>query len=96
MKIERQFHEWLRECHETYDKQVKFCGFEETISRPEITVKRQQSPWAVFKAIEWDGKVFKKGQLVKSSSTLLGRRGQFGWKGQKLMFKCVKCNAVAR
>ncbi|XP_038051940.1 structural maintenance of chromosomes flexible hinge domain-containing protein 1-like [Patiria miniata] len=70
VKIDRQFHEWLRECHENYDKQVKFCGFEGTISRPELTVKRQQSPWAVFKAIEWDGKIFKRGQLVRTFRTM--------------------------
>ena len=71
MKIDRQFSEWLRECHESFDKQVKFSGFEGIISRPEITVKRQQSPWAVFKAIEWDGKEFTRGQLVNILKSLL-------------------------
>ncbi|XP_022088750.1 structural maintenance of chromosomes flexible hinge domain-containing protein 1-like [Acanthaster planci] len=70
VKIDRQFHEWLRECHETYDKQVKFCSFEGAIARPEIAVKRQQSPWAVYKAIEWDGKIFKRGQLVRTFRTV--------------------------
>ncbi|XP_071804006.1 structural maintenance of chromosomes flexible hinge domain-containing protein 1-like [Asterias amurensis] len=70
VKIDRQFSEWLRECHESFDKQVKFSGFEGIISRPEITVKRQQSPWAVFKAIEWDGKEFTRGQLVRTIRTV--------------------------
>ncbi|CAH1248010.1 SMCHD1 [Branchiostoma lanceolatum] len=69
-KIDRQFFEWLKECHEKYDKQVKFCGFGGSITRPELASKKQQAPWAVFKSIEWDGKVFKEGQLVRTQRTV--------------------------
>ena len=64
VKIERQFTEWLKECHETYDKQIKFTNYQKTMSRLELSSKRMQSPWAVFKSIEWDGKVFTQGQVV--------------------------------
>ncbi|KAI8505876.1 inactivation of X chromosome by DNA methylation [Branchiostoma belcheri] len=69
-KIDRQFFEWLKDCHEKYDKQVKFCGFGGSITRPELASKKQQAPWAVFKSIEWDGKVFKEGQLVRTQRTV--------------------------
>ncbi|RVE58687.1 hypothetical protein OJAV_G00196650, partial [Oryzias javanicus] len=45
--IEKEFMQWLQNCHERYDKQ-------------------QNSPWGEFSAIEWDGKIYKAGQLVKS------------------------------
>ncbi|XP_070535302.1 structural maintenance of chromosomes flexible hinge domain-containing protein 1-like [Ptychodera flava] len=69
VKIERAFTEWLKECHETQDKQVMFMKYQGSVSRPEIPVKRHQSPWAVYNAIEWDAKVFEKGQLVRSIRT---------------------------
>ena len=40
--------------------------------------KRMQSPWAVFEAIEWDGKTFQKGQLVGLPNNLQS----FKWHGQ--------------
>uniref|UniRef100_A0ABM0MF63 Structural maintenance of chromosomes flexible hinge domain-containing protein 1-like n=1 Tax=Saccoglossus kowalevskii TaxID=10224 RepID=A0ABM0MF63_SACKO len=63
VKIERAFSDWIRECHEQQDKQVMFSGYSGSVSRPEIPVKRHQSPWAVYKSIEWDSKVFETGQL---------------------------------
>ena len=39
-------------------------GFQGQIKRPDLTQKRNQSPWCVFNSIEWDGKIFKVGQLV--------------------------------
>ncbi|XP_039610777.1 structural maintenance of chromosomes flexible hinge domain-containing protein 1 [Polypterus senegalus] len=69
MVIFKEFTQWLKECHEKYDKQIKFCGFKGTISRPEIQSKRMQSPWSKFMSIEWDGKVYKAGQKVKSMKT---------------------------
>ncbi|KAM4026795.1 structural maintenance of chromosomes flexible hinge domain-containing protein 1 [Anomaloglossus baeobatrachus] len=69
VKIDREFAVWLKECHEKYDKQIKFSGFKGIISRDDITSKRMQAPWATFTSIEWDGQTFKAGQLVKSIKT---------------------------
>ncbi|XP_030068875.1 structural maintenance of chromosomes flexible hinge domain-containing protein 1 isoform X2 [Microcaecilia unicolor] len=70
MKIDREFALWVKECHEKYDKQIKFTGFKGIITRPDLPAKRMQSPWATYTVIEWDGKTFKKGQLVKSIKTV--------------------------
>ncbi|KAK9527625.1 hypothetical protein VZT92_014171 [Zoarces viviparus] len=67
--IQKEFTQWLRNCHEKWDKQVKFLGYTETITRPELT-KKMQFPWATFSSIEWDGKLYKTGQLVKSHKTV--------------------------
>ncbi|XP_071410839.1 structural maintenance of chromosomes flexible hinge domain-containing protein 1 isoform X2 [Pithys albifrons albifrons] len=69
MKIDREFALWLKDCHEKYDKQIKFTVFKGITSRPDIPSKRLQSPWATYAAIEWDGKTYKTGQLVKSTKT---------------------------
>ncbi|KAH6928130.1 hypothetical protein HPB50_012121 [Hyalomma asiaticum] len=66
--IEKHFLEWLQSCHEHSDKQIMFESFQETISRRD-TQKYKQYPWAVFNAIEWDGRCFKKGQLVRTQRT---------------------------
>ncbi|XP_042299149.1 structural maintenance of chromosomes flexible hinge domain-containing protein 1-like isoform X1 [Sceloporus undulatus] len=70
MKIDKEFALWLKECHEKYDKQIKFTLFREIVTRPEVTSKRKQRPWATYSAIEWDGKTYKVGQLVKSTKTV--------------------------
>ncbi|KAJ7419092.1 hypothetical protein WISP_55912 [Willisornis vidua] len=69
MKIDREFALWLKDCHEKYDKQIKFTVFKGITSRPDIPSKRLQSPWTTYAAIEWDGKTYKTGQLVKSIKT---------------------------
>uniref|UniRef100_A0A3B3B8K3 Structural maintenance of chromosomes flexible hinge domain containing 1 n=1 Tax=Oryzias melastigma TaxID=30732 RepID=A0A3B3B8K3_ORYME len=63
--IEKEFMQWLQSCHERYDKQVRFFGFRRTITRTDVPGK-QNSPWGEFSAIEWDGKIYQTGQLVKS------------------------------
>uniref|UniRef100_A0A4W3JDR8 Structural maintenance of chromosomes flexible hinge domain containing 1 n=1 Tax=Callorhinchus milii TaxID=7868 RepID=A0A4W3JDR8_CALMI len=70
MKIDREFAMWLKECHEKYDKQIKFSGYRGTIVRSDLPSKRMQAPWAVYAAIEWDGKTFKTDQLVKTIKTV--------------------------
>ncbi|XP_034002862.1 structural maintenance of chromosomes flexible hinge domain-containing protein 1 isoform X2 [Trematomus bernacchii] len=67
--IQKEFTQWLKNCHEKWDKQVKFLNFKKTITRTELSVKRMQYPWATFTSIEWDGKTYSKGQLVKSQKT---------------------------
>lgn len=62
--IQKDFTQWLKNCHEKWDKQVKFLNFKKTITRTELPVKRMQYPWATFTSIEWDGKIYSKGQLV--------------------------------
>ncbi|XP_028922030.1 structural maintenance of chromosomes flexible hinge domain-containing protein 1 isoform X1 [Ornithorhynchus anatinus] len=70
MKIDREFALWLKDCHEKYDKQIKFTLFKGIITRSDLSSKRMQSPWATYSAIEWDGKTYKAGQLVKTTKTL--------------------------
>ncbi|XP_068566073.1 structural maintenance of chromosomes flexible hinge domain-containing protein 1 isoform X2 [Cebidichthys violaceus] len=77
--IQKEFTQWLKNCHEKWDKQVKFSGYLETIARTDLS-KKMQSPWATFSSIEWDGKIYKTGQLVKSHKTvpiLFGRVVRF-------------------
>ncbi|XP_005082624.1 structural maintenance of chromosomes flexible hinge domain-containing protein 1 [Mesocricetus auratus] len=69
MKIDREFALWLKDCHEKYDKQIKFTIFKGIITRPDLPSKKQ-GPWATYSAIEWDGKIYKAGQLVKTIKTL--------------------------
>ncbi|XP_069476961.1 structural maintenance of chromosomes flexible hinge domain-containing protein 1 isoform X2 [Ambystoma mexicanum] len=69
VKIERDFALWLKQCHESYDKQIKFIGFKGTITRPDLPAKRMQSSWATYASIEWDLKTYKAGQFVKSIKT---------------------------
>ncbi|XP_040922027.1 structural maintenance of chromosomes flexible hinge domain-containing protein 1 isoform X2 [Toxotes jaculatrix] len=67
--IQRDFTQWLKNCHEKLDKQVKFLGFKGIITRTDVSTKKMQHPWATFSSIERDGKKFKSGQLVKSQKT---------------------------
>ncbi|XP_044149498.1 structural maintenance of chromosomes flexible hinge domain-containing protein 1 [Bufo gargarizans] len=69
VKIDREFALWLKECHENYDKQIKFSGFKGVITRQDIISKRMQTPWATYTSIEWDGKTYNAGQLVKTIKT---------------------------
>lgn len=62
--IDKHFKDWLLKCHQEYDKQVKYLQFSGTVSRPELP-KAKQHPWSVYKSAEWDGRVFKKGQMVR-------------------------------
>ncbi|XP_030830808.1 structural maintenance of chromosomes flexible hinge domain-containing protein 1 [Strongylocentrotus purpuratus] len=68
VKIDKQFTEWLHKCHETHDKQVCFRDYVGNITRPDLP-KKQQGPWAVFKSVEWDGKVYTTGQQVRTLRT---------------------------
>ncbi|XP_061569545.1 structural maintenance of chromosomes flexible hinge domain-containing protein 1 [Cololabis saira] len=68
--IEKEFKQWLQNCHEKYDKEVEFLGYKETITREDAPNKKMQFPWATFSTIEWDGKTYKEGQLVKSQKTV--------------------------
>ncbi|KAL2085320.1 hypothetical protein ACEWY4_018640 [Coilia grayii] len=70
VKIQREFTSWLKECHEQYDKQIKFMGFQGVTSRSDVSTKRLQHPWARFSSIRWDGKTYKAGQHMKSLKTL--------------------------
>lgn len=65
MKIDREFALWLKDCHEKYDKQIKFTVFKGVTTRSDLPSKRMQSPWTMYSAIEWDGRTFKTGQLVR-------------------------------
>ncbi|KAM7390298.1 hypothetical protein PAMA_008462 [Pampus argenteus] len=67
--IKMEFTKWLQNCHANLDKQVQFLDYQETITRPEVTTKKMQHPWATFSSIEWDGKKYETGQLVKSQKT---------------------------
>ncbi|KAI1889131.1 hypothetical protein AGOR_G00175910 [Albula goreensis] len=69
VKIHKEFTQWLKDCHEKWDKQIKFSGFNGIMTRTDIATKKMQSPWAKFTSIEWDGKMYKAGQHVKSTRT---------------------------
>lgn len=61
--LQKEFTQWLQDCHEKHDKQVKFKDYKGTVTRTDVP-KRKQHPWATFSSIEWDGRVYKTGQLV--------------------------------
>ncbi|KAG1651529.1 Structural maintenance of chromosomes flexible hinge domain-containing protein 1 [Nymphon striatum] len=63
--IDKHFLDWLKECHEICDKQILFSNFHGIVSRPDLH-RVKQYPWAEYYRIEWDGKSFRKGQLVKT------------------------------
>ncbi|KAM3836194.1 structural maintenance of chromosomes flexible hinge domain-containing protein 1-like [Diretmus argenteus] len=69
VNIQREFTQWLKKCHESWDKQVKFLGFKGTITRADAVPKKMQHPWATFSSIALDGKRYKTGQYVKSQKT---------------------------
>ncbi|CAL8313788.1 unnamed protein product [Merluccius merluccius] len=69
VKIQREFSQWLKSCHERWDKQVRFVGFKGTMTRTDVAVKRMQHPWATFSSVEWDNKRYEAGQLIKSQRT---------------------------
>lgn len=69
VKIQREFTNWLKECHEKHDKQIKFMGFQGVTSRTDVTSKRLQHPWARYTSISWHGNNYRSGQYVKSVKT---------------------------
>uniref|UniRef100_A0A3Q4HFB5 Structural maintenance of chromosomes flexible hinge domain containing 1 n=1 Tax=Neolamprologus brichardi TaxID=32507 RepID=A0A3Q4HFB5_NEOBR len=78
--IQKEFTQWLRNCNEKFDKQIKFVGFKEIKTRTDVPTKKMQHPWAVFSAIEWGGRTYKTGQLLKTHNTnpiLYGKVVQF-------------------
>jgi hypothetical protein len=62
--IGKEFANWLKECHENLDKQIKFFGFNGKKTRTELT-KNRQGPWGLFSKIEWDGKLYEEGTMVR-------------------------------
>ena len=65
--VRKHFHHWLRDCHENFDKEVKFIDQMETdVRREDIDIKRRQHPWCVYRKIELDGKTYKTGDLVSN------------------------------
>ncbi|XP_060949719.1 structural maintenance of chromosomes flexible hinge domain-containing protein 1 [Limanda limanda] len=64
--IQKEFTDWLKNCHQNLDKQVKFLGFRKIETRSDMGLKKI---WSTFSAIKLDGKMYKTGQLVKSQRT---------------------------
>ncbi|XP_060561375.1 structural maintenance of chromosomes flexible hinge domain-containing protein 1-like [Ruditapes philippinarum] len=62
--IEKEFSNWLKECHELHDKSIHFTQYVGQVLRIDLP-KHRQSPWSAYKQVDWDGKVFKQGQMVK-------------------------------
>ncbi|XP_026217688.1 structural maintenance of chromosomes flexible hinge domain-containing protein 1 [Anabas testudineus] len=62
--IQKEFTQWLKNCHARLDKQVKFLCYKETITRADVAVKKMKHPWATFSTIECGSKMYKAGQLV--------------------------------
>ena len=73
--IEKEFLNWLKECHEQHDKQIHFTGYGGQVVRADLP-KQRQTPWGQFKSVIWDNKTFKVGQMVGvfSSLELLGSK----------------------
>ncbi|XP_062594603.1 structural maintenance of chromosomes flexible hinge domain-containing protein 1-like [Saccostrea cucullata] len=72
--IEREFLNWLKDCHEQYDKQIHFTGYAGQVVRTDLP-KQRQTPWSRYKSVVWDNKTFKVGQMVKilrTTPVLLG------------------------
>ncbi|XP_060084908.1 structural maintenance of chromosomes flexible hinge domain-containing protein 1-like [Ylistrum balloti] len=67
--IDREFVAWLKECHDQSDKQIRFSHFKGVVTRQDLP-KHKQFPWSVYEQVDWDGKVFKKGQLVRIQRTV--------------------------
>lgn len=63
-QIDKEFTAWLKECHEKHDKQILFSGFKGVKTRGDLPRQRQY-PWSFYTQVEWDGRVFKKGQMVR-------------------------------
>ncbi|KAL8609443.1 hypothetical protein ACOMHN_006630 [Nucella lapillus] len=63
-QIDKEFSAWLRECHEKHDKQILFSGFEGVKTRSDLP-RQKQYPWSFYTQVEWDNRIFKKGQMVK-------------------------------
>ena len=40
----------------------------EKVHRKDVAQKRNQGVWSVYEGVEWDGKIFKVGQLVRFSA----------------------------
>uniref|UniRef100_A0A3Q0SBE8 Structural maintenance of chromosomes flexible hinge domain containing 1 n=1 Tax=Amphilophus citrinellus TaxID=61819 RepID=A0A3Q0SBE8_AMPCI len=67
--IQKEFVQWLKNCHQNFDKQIKFVGFKGITTRTDVAKKKLQHPWATFFSIEWDGRTYRTGQLVKTQKT---------------------------
>lgn len=65
----KDFGAWVQDCHEQFDKQVKFMKYQGTITRTDIPTKKKQHPWTTFSSVEWHGKVYEAGQPVKTEKT---------------------------
>ncbi|XP_062850084.1 structural maintenance of chromosomes flexible hinge domain-containing protein 1 isoform X2 [Trichomycterus rosablanca] len=70
VNIKNAFLNWLKDCHEQHDKQVKFLGFKGVTTRTDVQTKRQQSPWAQYESIKWGSKTYKTSQLIKTVRTV--------------------------
>ncbi|KAK3088610.1 hypothetical protein FSP39_021256 [Pinctada imbricata] len=62
--IDREFSNWLKECHENEDKQIHYTGNFGKVVREDLP-KAKQTPWTEFKSVEWDNRTWKAGQLVR-------------------------------
>lgn len=69
-QIDKEFTVWLKECHEKHDKQILFSGFKGVKTRGDLPRQRQY-PWSFYTQVEWDGRVFKKGQMVRYVVTVV-------------------------
>jgi hypothetical protein len=68
--VRKHFHQWLRDCHENFDKEVKFVDqLGADVRREDIDIKRRQHPWCVYGKIELDGKTYKTGDLIRTCRT---------------------------
>nr|KAG5694801.1 hypothetical protein BaRGS_019178 [Batillaria attramentaria] len=78
-QIDKEFTAWLKECHEKHDKQIFFSGFKGVETRTDVA-RHRQYPWSYYTQVEWDGRTYKKGDIVRihrASAPLYGRIKSF-------------------
>lgn len=74
-QIDKEFAGWLKECHEKHDKQIFFSGFIGVQTRSDLP-RHKQYPWSYYMQVEWDGRTYKQGDMVRihrASAPLFGR-----------------------
>ncbi|XP_014834254.1 PREDICTED: structural maintenance of chromosomes flexible hinge domain-containing protein 1-like, partial [Poecilia mexicana] len=73
--IQKEFTNWLQNCHKTLDKQVEFIDYKGTVKRPEGQPEQNKQSWAVFSSIKQHGRRYNAGDIVmfqKTPSILCG------------------------
>ncbi|XP_057309351.1 structural maintenance of chromosomes flexible hinge domain-containing protein 1-like [Hydractinia symbiolongicarpus] len=80
LQISKAFFDWIKNSHETFDKQIRFFGLKGQTKRSDLSARKNQDLWTLFSGIEWHGKTFQEGKLVRTFKTnpvIIGTIKQF-------------------